>query len=144
MRHHLNFIRYSDKRFTRPPPAVSRNQVNIEDVKRLLIVLIASVLGIAVPMFGWWGCRELSIRNTESKYSREFKPGMKRQAIEDRLLAGGVRFWPDSSFNADFVSAGNEVSYALICAPREAGLLLEFEGDVLQSVKPVRQERGCV
>ncbi len=45
---------------------------------------------------------------------------------------------------------GEEVRYSIVCAPREVGLMLQFEvhGDVpsgtdlLQSIKPVRQEQG--
>jgi hypothetical protein len=101
-------------------------------------------------MAGWWAYRESYLKYAEWKYSREFKPGMKRQEIEDRLLAEGIRFWPESS--NDFVSLGYEVSYSPICAPREAALMLAFEvenatpsgADVLRSVRPVRQERGCL
>jgi hypothetical protein len=102
-------------------------------------------------MFGWLSYREFDLRYMQWKYSREFIPGMKRQAIEDRLLSEGIRFFPESP-NVDFVSVGDEVSYSLVCAPREVGLLLEFKvhegtpsgNEVLQSVKPVRQERGCM
>jgi hypothetical protein len=75
---------------------------------------------------------------------------MKRQDIENRLLSEGIRFFPETPLD-DFVSLGDEVRYSLACAPREVGLMLEFEvhdmkpsgTDVLRRVSLVRQERGC-
>jgi len=124
---------------------------NIEDMKRLLIFLSFSGLGLVMLIFGWWAYRELRLRDAERKYSREFTPGMKRQEIENRLLSEGIRFFPEAPLFA-FVSLGTEVRYSPICAPREVGLMLQFEAhdgtpsgaDVLRSVKPVRQERGCL
>lgn len=102
-------------------------------------------------MFGWWAHRELSLRYAQWKYSLELEPGTRRQVIENWLLSEGIRFFPKSP-NVDFISVGDEVRYSVACAPREVGLLLEFEvhdgtssgAEVLQAVKPVRQERGCM
>jgi hypothetical protein len=120
-------------------------------MKRLLTFLSGSALALVVLMFSWWAYRELRLRHAEWKYSRELVPGMKRQEIENRLLSEGIRFLPEPLF--DFVSLGEEVSYSPICAPREVGLMLQFEVrhdgtplgvNVLQSVKQIRQERGCL
>jgi hypothetical protein len=127
------------------------DRAKIEDVKRLRNLLIVSPLAVVLSLFGWWAYRELSVRYAQWKYSRELKTGTRRQIIENRLLSEGIRFFPESP-NVDFVSVGDEIRYSLACAPREVGLLLEFtvhEGtssrdEVLQSVKPVRQERGCM
>jgi hypothetical protein len=127
------------------------DRAKIEDVKRLRNFTIASALALVLSMFGWWSYRELGLRYAQRKYSREFKPGTKRQVVENRLLAEGIRFFPESP-NVDFVPVGNEVRYSLVCAPREAGLLLEFQtqdgtssGDeILQRVEPVREKRGCM
>jgi hypothetical protein len=120
-------------------------------VKRLRNLLSVSALGLVLVMFGWWAYRELCLRYAEWKYSREFIPGMKRQDIENRLLSEGIRFWQGPPL-IEFVSLGEEVRYSLVCAPREVALMLQFEvhsgtasgTDVLQSVKYVRQERGCL
>lgn len=120
-------------------------------MKRLRNILIASALALVLLPFGWWSYRELVLRYAQWKYSRALKPGTRRQVIENRLLSENIRFFPVSP-NADFVSVGDEVRYSLACAPREVGLLLEFKvqegtssGDaILQAVKPVRQERGCL
>lgn len=103
-------------------------------------------------MFSWWAYRELRLSYVERKYSREFTPGMRRQEIENRLLSEGIRFFPEPPLFDDFVSLGEEVRYVPVCAPREVGLMLQFEvhdgspsgADVLRSVKPVREERGCL
>jgi len=121
----------------------------IEGVRRLRTFLIISVAGLVSLMFGWWAYRELGLQYARWKYSREFTPGMKREEIENRLLVEGIRSWGQSP---EFVSLGWEVSYALVCAPREVALELEFEmkdakpsgADVLRTVKVVRQERGCL
>jgi hypothetical protein len=102
-------------------------------------------------MFGWLAYREFGLRYEQWKYSRALKPGTRRQDIENRLLSAGIRFFPESP-KVDFVSVGHEVRYSLACAPREVGLLLEFkardgassEAEVLQDIRPVRQERGCM
>jgi hypothetical protein len=112
--------------------------------------LIVSALALVLSMFGWWAYRELGLRYAQWKYSRELKAGTRRHVIENWLLSEGIRFFPQSP-NVDFVSVGDEVRYSVACAPREVGLLLEFKVDdgtssgdeVLQSVKRVRQERGC-
>jgi hypothetical protein len=123
----------------------------IKDVRLLRILLIVSALGLMLFMFGWWACVDLYLAHVQGKYSREFMPGMKRQVIEDRLMSEGIRFFPESPA-LDFVSAGYEVRYwVVICATREVGLMLEFGvhagrssgADVLRTVTPVREERGC-
>lgn len=124
----------------------------IKDVKRLLKFLIVSALGLMLTLFGWWAYAEWYLARVQGKYSREFIPGMKRQAIEHRLLSEGIRFSPESPA-LDFVSVGSEIRYwVVICAPREVGLMLEFEvhggessgADILRIVTPVREERGCL
>jgi hypothetical protein len=120
-------------------------------VKRLRKLLIVSALGLMLSTFGWWACVEMYLTHMQGKYSREFMPGMKRQLIEDRLLSEGIRFFPESTA-LDFVSVGYEVFPGLICAPREVGLMLQFEAhggrssgaDALRTVTPVREERGCL
>ena len=120
-------------------------------MKRPRELLIASALALVLSMFGWWSYRELRLKYVEWKYSRELKLGTKRQVIENWLSSEGIRFFPESP-SVDFVSVGAEVRYSLVCAPREVGLLLEFTVDdatssgaeILQGVKPVRQERGCM
>jgi hypothetical protein len=122
----------------------------IKDMKRARKLLVVSALGLMLSMFGWWACMELYLAHVQGKYSREFIPSMKRQVIEDRLFSGGIRFFPESAA-IDFVSVGNEVFPRLICAPGEVGLRLEFalhggrasSADVLRTVTPVREERGC-
>jgi hypothetical protein len=109
------------------------------------------MLGLVLTVFGWWAYRELCLDYAQRKYSGEFTPGMKRDVIENRLLSEGIRFFPESA-DVDFISVGDEVRFALVCAPREVGLLLEFEArdgtssraEVLRSVRRVRQERGCL
>ncbi len=123
---------------------------NIKGVRWLIIYLSGSALGLVLLMSSWWAVRELRLRNVEQRYSREFIPGMKRQEIESRLLSEGIRFWPGPP-QYEFVSLGEEVRYSIVCAPREVGLMLQFKvdgstpsgTDLLQSVKPVREERGC-
>jgi len=121
-------------------------------VKRLRYLLLVSALGLVLSICGWWAYRELSLEHGQGSYSREFVPGMKRQVIEDRLLSEGIRFFPESP-SVDFVSVGFEAfPHSVICAPREVGLVLQFElrngapsgADVLRTVMPVRQERGCL
>ena len=114
-------------------------------------LLIASTLGAVLTILGWWAWRELRLEYMQEKHSSKLVLGMKRQVIENRLLSEGIRFFPESD-DLDFVSVGYDVHQSLICAPREVGLLLEFEArdltpsgdDVLRSVKRVRQERGCL
>jgi len=91
----------------------------IEDVRRPRGFLGISALGLVLLIVGWWGYRELSLRYTGWKYSREFTPGMKRQDIESRLLAERIRFWPEAS--QEFVSLGYEVFYPLPCLFAEGG-----------------------
>ena len=123
----------------------------IEDVRRLRDLLTISILVVVLLLFGRWAYRELGLRYAERKYSREFTPGMKRQDIEYQLLSRGIRFLVEPP-NREFVSLGDEVSYSIACAPREVGLMLEFQvrdstpsgADILRSVKLVREERGCM
>lgn len=135
----------------RPGRPIYATACKIKDVKRARKLLGVSALGLMLSMFGWWMCVELYLAHVQGKYSREFIPNMKRQVIEHRLLSEGIRFFPESAA-LDFVSVGNEVFPRLICAPREVGLMLEFEvhdgkasgADVLRTGTPVREERGCL
>jgi hypothetical protein len=127
------------------------NASTIEDVRPLRSLFSISAIVLVSLLFGRWAYRELGLRYAEWKLSRELTPGMERQDIENRLLSKGTRFLVEPP-NREFVSLGDEVSYSIACAPREVGLMLEFEAqdttpsgaDVLRSVKLVRQERGCL
>ncbi len=119
-------------------------------VKRRRNWLILSVLVLSLSTLGW-GYPELSSAYARWKLSRAFTLGMKRQVIERRLLSERTRFWPESP-EIDFVSAGFEARYSLVCAQREVGLQLQFEvregkpseADALRSVTSVRKEHGCL
>jgi hypothetical protein len=122
----------------------------MEDVTRPPALVLTSIVALLLSPFAWWACRELGLRYAQWKYTLEFETGTKRQAIENRLLSEGIRFFPVGP-NVDFVSVGNEVSYSFACAPRGVGLRLVFGmrgaslgAEVLESVKPVREERGCM
>lgn len=127
------------------------NGAKIEDVTRPRNLLIVSALASVLLMFGWLAYREFRLRYAQWKYSRALIPGTRKQDIENRFLSTGIRFFRESP-NVDFVSVGYEVRYSLACAPREVGLLLEFrardgassEAEILQGIKPVRRERGCM
>ena len=133
------------------PPSGDGASTRIRDVKGLRNLSIVSALALLLLMSGWWACRELVLAHTERRYSRELIPGMTRQVVEDRLLSERIRFFPQSPA-VDFVSAGYEVRYSLVCGAREVGLMLQFavrDGkpsgmDVLQAVKPARLETGCL
>ena len=49
--------------------------------------MLAIALSVPALLIAWWSLRETSLHYTLWKYSHEFKPGMKRKQVEDRLLA---------------------------------------------------------
>ena len=79
-----------------------------------------------MTVLGWRAYRELRLEYAQRTYTLEFMCGIKRDIIENRILSEGIRFFPESA-DVDFVPVGDEVRFALVCAPREVGLLFEFE-----------------
>jgi hypothetical protein len=68
--------------------------------------MLAIALLVPALLLAWWSSREATIHYTFWKYSREFKPGMMRKQVEDRLITihpDFHRFLPPAT---DYVDLG--------------------------------------
>ena len=126
--------------------------VRMRDMNKRRFWIWTTVVVLSVPtlLIVWWSWREASFHYTLWKYSREFKPGMTRKKVEDRLLSTDPNFHRTLPPKTDFIDLG-EVG-PLVCSVTQV-IALDFamrdpqnidDNDTLITVELRRQENGCL
>jgi hypothetical protein len=112
--------------------------------------MVAIALSVPTLVILWWSFREGRFYYTWWKYSREFKPGMTRKQVEDRLLSTRPDFHRHLPPNTDYIDLG-EVG-PIVCSVTEV-IALDFEmrdlqtvddNDTLLKVNLRELENGCL
>jgi hypothetical protein len=100
----------------------------------------------------YWSYREAHFRYSNWKFSREFKPGMHRQNVEDRLSRDGIVWGQNIRLDTDIIDLG-EIRYSFVCGPTAVSIWIEYVildppvpsgADPLVNIKLVRQDSGCM